>query len=123
MYCPGSSRPLRTSSSQLGSSTSGARSMTACWGGGNSEGRTNSVPPQLGQAGSSTAASSDTGKSQSVQRKVPVPATLPVIQAFIDRLLATDSGSSVLGGSQGCVKLRGAHGHFSLLAHPRPKPV
>jgi hypothetical protein len=41
------------------------------------------VPPQFEQDGSSSAASRETGKSHSVQRKVPVPATLPDIHAFI----------------------------------------
>src|ERR1700742_4854115 len=93
MYWPGSVSVSRVSPIQERSSTSGVpRSSSGCWEVVNSDARTNSVPPQLGQVGSSWAESSDTGESHSVQRKVPVPATLPEVQAFMRRLLgALDS--------------------------------
>src|SRR5579875_1621667 len=88
MYWPGSRRAARISPSHEESSTvAPPRSSSGCWEVVNSDARTNSVPPQLGQVGSSWAESSDTGASHSVQRKVPVPATLPEVQAFIVRLL------------------------------------
>src|ERR1700744_571803 len=90
MYCPGSVSAPRISPSHEESSTvAPPRSSSGCCEVVNSDARTNSAPPQLGQVGSSWAASSDTGASHSVQRKVPVPATLPDVQAFIDRLLGT----------------------------------
>src|ERR1700733_4199290 len=100
MYCPGSSSVARSSSSQPRSSISASSSTIGCCEVVKSDDLTNSVPPQLPHVGSSSAASSDTGKSQSVHRNVPVPATLPDIQAFIGRLLATDSGSSPIRGSK-----------------------
>src|SRR5436305_11045603 len=83
MYWPGWSNPDLRSLSQARSSISGGGSTTAFCAVVNSEARTNSVPPQLGHVGSSSAASSDRGNSQSVHRKVPVPATFPDIQAFM----------------------------------------
>src|ERR1019366_1595737 len=59
----------------------------------NSDALTNCVPPQFGQVGSSSTASNETEYSHSVHLNVPVPATFPVVQAFMELLLVTGCSS------------------------------
>src|ERR1700761_1515175 len=103
MYWPGSVSVSRVSPIQERSSTSGPpRSSSGCWEVVKSDARTNSVPPQLGQVGSSWAESRETGESHSVQRNVPVPATLPDVQAFMrDSFGALELGQ-FRGGRTAC---------------------